>query len=77
MWNLYPRKPARVKGNTPNLLQLVEISPKRGPEDKENRKNLFLSISEGIFYDFLRFYKVNSSKIGKNYGKSRFFTGDL
>jgi hypothetical protein len=52
MWNLYPRKPARVKGNIPNSLQLVKIRPKRGPEDKENRKISLLSISEGIFYDF-------------------------
>ena len=34
MWNLYPRKPARVKGNTPNSLQLVEITLRRGLGDK-------------------------------------------
>ena len=34
MWNLNPRKPARVKGNTPNSLQLVEITLRRGLGDK-------------------------------------------
>tara|TARA_B100000029_G_C17289611_1_gene856519 strand:- start:709 stop:828 length:120 start_codon:yes stop_codon:yes gene_type:complete len=38
MWSLYPRKPARVMGNIPNILLKVVIIVRKSIEDKENRE---------------------------------------